>query len=175
MQMRWILTWKACGTGKGRIVVRGYRHEKLGSIRTESLTASKRARQLFFHALAQEKWRCHKADARAAFLQGNLSTASEEIFCEPLPELAKALQMKDDECMLLQKAVYGLTDAPRCWWLKVRSVMSELGWQEMTTEPCVWRKYNSRGRISGLALSHVDDFLVGGPPPTLTGNATFPT
>ncbi len=51
MQMMWILTWKACGTGKGRIVVRGYQHEKLDSIRTESPTASKRARQLFFHAL----------------------------------------------------------------------------------------------------------------------------
>ena len=57
MQMRWILTFKADGAGKGRIVVRGYQHESLGSVRTENPTASKRARQLFFTKLAPQKWR----------------------------------------------------------------------------------------------------------------------
>ena len=47
MKMRWVLTFKADGTGKGRIVVRGYQSPNLGCVRTEAPTASRRAKHLF--------------------------------------------------------------------------------------------------------------------------------
>ena len=86
-------------------MVRGYQDESLGSVRTESPTASKRARQLFCIKLAQQKWRCYKADARAALSQGDLADAAEPVFCEPIPELKTALKMTDDEVLLLLKSV----------------------------------------------------------------------
>ncbi len=86
LQMRWVLTFKSDGTGKGRIVVRGYQHESLGGFRTESPTASRRCKHLFYLKCAQEKWLCEEGDVRAAFLQGDLQAKGDEhrIFAEPV-------------------------------------------------------------------------------------------
>ena len=59
----------------------------------------------------------------------------------------------------LNKAMYGLRDAPQVWQREVRRILSDLGFTESVTAPCVY--FNSK---TGVRLvTHVDDFLCVGP------------
>ena len=56
--------------------------------------------------------------------------------------------------------MYGLIDAPRAWWERVETDMNKLKWRTLTTEPCFWVMTSVTGRIEGLAVAYVDDFMV---------------
>ena len=60
---------------------------------------------------------------------------------------------------LLNKAMYGLRDAPQVWQQEVRRIMSELDFCESKTSPCVY--FNARSGVR--VVTHVDDFLCVGP------------
>ena len=90
-----------------------------------------------------------KGDAKTAFLHG--SVGDQELHCEPIAELAQALGLE---------SVYGLIDAPRAWWERVETDMNKLRWRTLTTEPCFWVMTSISGRIEGLAVAYVDDFMV---------------
>ena len=62
---------------------------------------------------------------------------------------------------MLTKAVYGLVDAPREWWLCLDAHFQENGWMVIGTEPCTWRPY-AGDQLIGLAICHVDDLLISG-------------
>ena len=100
-----------------------------------------------------------KADAKGAFLQGR--RLDREVAVEPVPELREAYGLRDDEVLLLTKAVYGLVDAPREWWLCLDAHFQENGWMVIGTEPCTWRLY-AGDQLIGLAICHVDDLLISG-------------
>eukprot|EP00959_Pyramimonas_sp_CCMP1952_P232705 4863240-Pyramimonas_sp.AAC.1 len=38
--------------------------------------------------------------------------------------------------------------------------MAKLGWVESTTEPCLWCLREPGGQLRGLAVAHVDDFMI---------------
>ena len=59
-----------------------------------------------------------KGDVKNAFLQGTFddNVVNGELAAEPVPELRKALNLHEDEIVVLTKACYGLIDAPRRWW-----------------------------------------------------------
>eukprot|EP00959_Pyramimonas_sp_CCMP1952_P277553 5802129-Pyramimonas_sp.AAC.1 len=38
--------------------------------------------------------------------------------------------------------------------------MEKLGWVESNTEPCLWHLRDKSGKLCGLAVAHVDDFLI---------------
>merc|ERR1711994_619524 len=63
----------------------------------------------------------------------------------------------------LNKAMYGLRDAPQVWQEEVRRILSGMGFCESITSPCVY--YNSRSGIR--VVTHVDDFLCVGPKKSL--------
>ena len=163
MKMRWVVTLKDDGRVKARLVVLGFTDPRLGQIDTASPTCSRRARQVFLTLTASMGWHLRKGDVKQAFLQGNEET--NEILCEPVPELARKLQLEHHQCVRLLKAVYGLTNAPRAWWTRVRKDMAALGWTECSTEPCLWTYRSKRpdrlGQLIGAAVAHVDDFMVG--------------
>ena len=76
-----------------------------------------------------------------------------ELHCEPIAELAQALGLEHHQCVTLRKSVYGLIDAPRAWWERVETDMNKLKWR--------FRVMTSvTGRIEGLAVAYVDDFMV---------------
>ena len=60
-------------------------------------------------------WTLESFDIRAAFLQGR--TQQDRVMgLEPVPELATAMKLKDDEICKLDKSAYGLIDAPFLWF-----------------------------------------------------------
>ena len=58
----------------------------------------------------------------------------------------------------LKCCIYGLNDAPRSWYNKVKSELMELKGKPSTYDPAlyIWQKGNE---LIGLLGSHVDDFL----------------
>ena len=59
----------------------------------------------------------------------------------------------------LNKAMYGLRDAPQVWQQEVRRILSGMGFYESKTSPCVY--YNPLTEVR--LVTHVDDFLCTGP------------
>ena len=60
---------------------------------------------------------------------------------------------------MLNKAMYGLRDAPQVWQMEVRRILGGMGFIESTTAPCVYYQ-----PLTGIRLvTHVDDFLCIGP------------
>ena len=69
--------------------------------------------------------------------------------------------LEHHQCVRLLKAVYGLVNAPRRWWSRVRKDMARLGWQESAIEPCLWfLKDPKTGALKAMAVAHVDDFMI---------------
>ena len=158
MRMRWHLTVKSDGQAKARIVLLGFEDPRLGHMQTASPTASVRARNLAYQVCANAGLRIHKGDVKAAFLQSQSSNTG--IFVEPVRELREAMDLREDEVVLMLKKAYGLCDAPKEWYDEVARRMTESGWVAMKLEPCVWTLYD-KGRLVAIAFVHVDDFVVG--------------
>ena len=160
MCMRWVLTRKSEGRFKLRIVVEGFTDLHLAHLRRESPTASRWARNFFFGRAASAHMHVHKGDVTAAFLQGSDTELERGVLDEPVQELAETLKFQPLEYVRLRKAVYGLVNAPRAWWVKINEVMGHLGWFAASLEPCLWMLMSEDGRISGLCCPHVYDFMV---------------
>ena len=60
------------------------------------------------------------------------------------------------------KACYGLTNAPRRWYEKVKKDQESRGWYACKLEPCLFTKLDSQDNVIGLILVHVDDFQITG-------------
>ena len=101
-----------------------------------------------------------KGDVSGAFLQGDRLT--EEMWCRPLPEIAKALGVDENAPMLMTRAAYGLVQAPLHWYQTVCSFLESLGYRRLKMEPCCWVYVDSLGEVKSVIHSHVDDFMFGG-------------
>ena len=149
--MRWVITRKSDDSLEARLVMQGFTDPQLGAKPTASPTVSRRGRQQFLTVAGSLRMKVFKGDAKTAFLQG--SVGDQELHCEPIAELAQALGLEHHQCVRLRKSVYGLIDAPRAWWERVET-------ETLTTEPCFWAMTSVTGRIEGLAVAYVDDFMV---------------
>jgi hypothetical protein len=93
------------------------------------------------------------ADVEAAFLNAKLE---EIVYMEIPPECREDGK---DEVLLLHKAVYGLKQAGNKWYKELRSCLTEGGYTQTRSDPCVWIRKFEDGSTSKVAV-HVDDFLV---------------
>ena len=163
IQMRWVLTYKATGDPKGRLVLIGYQDPDLEKIQSSAPTMSRRTRQVALQMSSVKCWRTLKADVKAAFLQGNPTEADRQLFVRPVPELAKAMQLRSQEVVQVVKSCYGLVSAPASWYVCVRDTLADIGFKQGRSDPCMWTlpDPNQEG-ILGYICAHVDDFLVAG-------------
>ena len=166
MKMRWIYTVKEDNSAKARIVIIGYQDPDLTNLNTTSPTMSRRSRSLFLTVCACKGWSILKGDVRGAFLQGLETETEREVFARPVVELAEELGGNKFSVVQIQKACYGLANAPAQWHASISQKMREAGFIQLATEPCGWKLVatNEDGEVEllGLAVAHVDDFLFGG-------------
>ena len=83
--------------------------------------------KLFFSVAANEGFSLRSIDIRAVFLQAK--DLEREIFLLPPKDVKK-----EGLIWKLKKPLYGLNDASRKFWLKVKAVFAEFGfgsWMEM--------------------------------------------
>ena len=169
MRMRWLLTWKDGGTrAKARLVVLGFTDPHLLDLRTDAPTCSRRGKHLFLLKTAQLGFKLEKGDISSAFLQSGNTQEAREVFAEPVPELTELMQLGKDEVVQILNATYGLTVAPREFYLHFAKTMESIGAQEMKAEPCLY-VVREGPKIVGMVSQYVDDVMVSGD----VNNATF--
>jgi len=132
-----------------RLVARGF-EEYTDDLRKDSSTCSKEAVRITLSLGAANGWDCHTIDIKAAYLQG--SAIERDIYLKPPPEFDEGKIWK------LKKAVYGLCDAARKWYLKVKRKLLALSVKMCSLDNALFRWYNN-GILEGLICIHVDDFL----------------
>ena len=81
--VRWVVTKKAEGVVKARLVALGYQ-ENSSSIRKDSPTCNRDSIRLLLTVVAQEEWKLQHIDVQAAFLQGK--KISRDVFIIPPKE-----------------------------------------------------------------------------------------
>ena len=89
-------------------------------------------------------------DITAAFLQGGL--LEREVYLRPPPDVCSA-----DNVWHLRKCIYGLNDAPRYWYRRVREVLLKLGGVVSAYDNALYLWFDN-GNLIGVLVSHVDDF-----------------
>ena len=69
---------------------------------------------------------------------------------------------KDGIIWKLKKPLYGLNNASRKFWLKVKSVFERIGLKKLERDKAMYFKINEDGNLEGLVSTHVDDFNLAG-------------
>ena len=95
-------------------------------------------------------------DISAAFLQ------SERLERKVFIQLPKNIEENRSFVYKLNKPLYGLTDAGRQFWLRVRKILKEDGFKTLIGDGCYYQKYDKEGKLIGMLLMHVDDFIYNG-------------
>ena len=137
---------------KARLVARGF-EDDIEGVRTDSPTINKESLRLAYIVIAGKKWEIHSLDIKAAFLQGN--PVSREVYLKPPREA----NMKG-KLWKLKQCVYGLNDASRKFYMKVKEELIKVGCKCSRLDSAVFTYHN--GGLQGLLMSHVDDFLWSG-------------
>ena len=168
IRARWVLTWKKSSdpddrskTPKARLVLIGWQDPDLGKIATDSPTLRKESKHLVLSICAANRWKVFGADIKTAFLSGDRS--NREIYFRPPAELREWLQLSHDDLFRLEKAAYGLAEAPRAWFLRLTREMREAGLCQSQLDPCLF-VLRVKNQLCGVCGIHVDDLLGGGTP-----------
>ena len=105
------------------------------------------SRHLLLQACALHKLRVHFGDVSLAFSQTSASEEHQELTIRAPPEvryLFSDSEGKPARKVRLMKSFYGITSAPRAWWLDITQKLSQLGWKPMSTDQCLWCRYSGR-------------------------------
>ena len=156
ISVRWVITEKDGLDDKrikARLVARGF--EEKEEIKSDSPTVSKEVLRTFITICSSMEWSANSIDIKAAFLQSE--GIGRDVYLVPPTEA------KCDENILwkLEKCVYGLNDAARKWYLTVKDLLLKMNCIQLKTDPAAFYCYHN-GKLSGIFLMHVDDFLWGG-------------
>ena len=151
---RWILKPKIIDgiqSMKARYVLRGFEEDQ--DFRTDSPTCLRETLRLALALFPTQRWRINSIDFKTAFLQGG--PIDRDIFVKP-PKEAKTQKL-----WKLKKTAYGLKDAPREWYLRLKNEIVRLGCK-MSSIDCGLFMMHEEEKLIGLLLVFVDDLLWGG-------------
>ena len=148
---------------KARLVCGGHRDPDISLLRTDAPTTDALGVHLILVLAASFRCRIQSGDVSTAFLSGVFD--SRNLYMRPPREGLKGVQT--GELLELKKGVYGLCNAPRLWWRKLRETLLSLGFVEMRLLPCVflmWTCDENAKPVSlmGILAVHVDDVIIAG-------------
>ena len=168
IKARWVLTWKKSSdpddrtkTPRTRLVLVGCQDPDLGIIQADSPTLRKETRHLILSLCAAKRWRICSADIKTAFLSGDPS--SRDIFFNPPKEIKEWMSLADADLYRLEKAAYGLAEAPRAWFLRLSRELKSAGLTVSQLDPCLY-SLRKGSKLLGVCGVHVDDLIGGGEP-----------
>ena len=164
MAMRWILSWKEAPEGtkaKARLVAKGFTDPDLLTIRAEAPTLSKVGRHCLLQLNCSSKFKIEVGDVSTAFLQGDKKEQDRDVYLEPTADLRTRLGIDKDFILKLTGSVYGLRNAPRAWYKRVRTDLESLGWRVHQLDQCISLLYDNEELI-GTCGVYVDEFIIAG-------------
>ena len=136
---------------KARLVARGF-EENDKQLRTDSPTCSREGMRMVYFTAVTMSWRLQSLDFTSAFLQGE--EIDRRVFLKPPRDVCPKT-----EVWSLRKCLYGLNDAPRSWYIKVKNALISLGGVQSLYDNALFLWYCDDGVLKGIVASHVDDFL----------------
>ena len=137
---------------KARLCVRGF--EEFDYPQSDSPTSSNDSFRMFLALSANEGFGIKSLDVTSAFLQGY--PLKRDVFVLPPKE-----SRKEGIIWKLKISCYGLYDASRKWYLAVKEQMLNFGMKSLSGDEAFFH-YQKDGKLLGLCILHVDDFLIGG-------------
>ena len=154
---RWVVTEKEGHDGqkqkiKAQLVARGFQEEV--KPQSDAPAAHKDSLKLFLAVTAQKDFDLMSLDIKAAFLQAKM--LDRDVYLKPPKDVKKK-----DILWKLNRPLYGLDDASRKFWLKVREVFSKIGLKTIEGDGAFYYKHDGNS-LQGMVLSHIDDFSVSG-------------
>ena len=156
MTVRWVVTQKNVKNQpvtKARSVAHGFQETQ--DFRKVSPTCSQESVRLTLAIIASMSWKLKSLDVKTAFLQGQIIDRTIHIL--PPPEAETQALWK------LRKCIYRPADAPRCFYMHLHEVLSELNvYPDSVDEGFFFAKSKITGELIGIIACHVDDLLFGG-------------
>ena len=153
---KWVYKEKILENGtkkKARLVARGF-EEQNSELLTNSPTCNQDSLRIVLSLISSLNWTVNSFDVTAAFLQGK--ELDRKVYLRP-PKQANV----PGKLWLLRKCVYGLNDASRYWYMRVREELIKLRCQCSKADPAVFYLHVN-GQLEGLIVSYVDDFIWAG-------------
>ncbi|GIL49048.1 hypothetical protein Vafri_5519 [Volvox africanus] len=154
---RWVYKIKRAEDGgierfNARLVAKGY-EQRAGIDYGEVFAPTSRFASLrtLLAVAAAKGMQIHQLDVSTAFLNGELE---EELWMEQPPGYESA--DPEQACRLL-RSIYGLKQAPHCWYVKLVTELDKLGFKPSKSDPALFIKRDEKEIV--YLLIHVDDFL----------------
>ena len=110
---------------------------------------------MFFLVAANEDFDFRKIDIRAAFLQAK--QLDREVFLKPPKDIKR-----EGIIWKLKKPLYGLNDASRKFWLRVKNIFKKFCLRKLDGDEVVYYMIGEKGDLEGMVSTHVDDFDLAG-------------
>lgn len=146
---KWVFRVKNDGEKKARLVARGFLQDLVSDVYAP-VTRLSTVRILISYALNKD-YLISQLDIPSAFLNGDLKSS---VFIKP-PD---GVKVKPGYVLKLNKALYGLKDAPRSWYNTIHSFLINLGFTQSLYDSCLYKRNDI------ILVLFVDDILVTGPP-----------
>jgi hypothetical protein len=105
----------------------------------------------FLAIVATEDLECLQFDFKTAFLNAKIPDDA-EYYVEPPPGLSTPY----GKVCKLKKALYGLRESPLYWFLAIKPVLEELGFESLPSDFCLFRHKTT----GALIVLYVDDLLI---------------
>ena len=148
--------WKGKSTS---VCVLGFQDPDLTEVPRDSSTLSAASKALIMQWVASHKYRLISGDIKTAFLSGDEGVRN--IFISPPDDVRQMLNLDHETVLRLRKAVYGLVNAPKKLWDRLKKSLIEHGFTSCCLDPCAFVLRVS-GKIHGVLGVHVDDVIGGG-------------
>jgi hypothetical protein len=150
---KWVYTIKRCGKFRARLVACGY-SQVPGLDFQETVhchVANDVTFRLLLISLILNKHYVLIFDVSCAFLHGTLV---EDLYMD----CPKGMKARADECLLLNKSIYGLVQGSKQWYKAYKAIMvGKMGFEECPCDPCLFKKEDHNGIC--YVVCYVDDNL----------------
>lgn len=159
--LKWVFKVKKDARGevtkfKARLVAKGYVQQP-GVDFNEVFAPMARLEsvRMLLALAAQAGWSVHYMDVKSAFLNGELT---EEVYVVQPPGFV--VEGHEHQVLKLDKALYGLRQAPRAWNAKLDASLTSLGFRRCDFEHAVYAQGQRTHRL--LVGVYVDDLIITG-------------
>ncbi|CAK9068068.1 Cys-loop ligand-gated ion channel (ELIC) [Durusdinium trenchii] len=107
----------------------------------------------------KDAWRLVSADVKSAFLKGDPYMAGDrELYMENMKdsETSDAPGLPFGRALAkIRKGVFGLSDAPRQWYLRLNRALLEQGWERSPMDYACWLLWSEdKSTLDGVIVSH---------------------
>ena len=156
---KWVFKVKPKADGtierfKCRLCARGFLQKYgIDYSATFSPVASAASIKLLLALAAEKRMHLRQADVSTAFLYGDLPE-SERVYMQCPP----GIDHKEGQVIELRRCIYGLKQASRRWFDKLRKTLIRAGYKPTRSDPCLYRRLK-HGRETLVAVV-VDDLLI---------------